>query len=879
MEIITTHNNTDFDGFAAMMAGKKLYPEAKLVFSGKLHRNVREFMSLHKDALNVELVKDIPLAEVDRLILVDTKTRNRIGELKELSLRNGVDIHIYDHHPRFTDDVQGNLEVIEEVGAATTLLVEAIKDQNLPVSPFEATIYALGIYEDTGCLTFSTTTSRDAEAIAYLLACGARLSVIADFIGRPLTENQKNLLNTLLAAAENIEINGVNILIAKTSVEEYISGLSLLTHKLGDIYNIDVTFVVVQMDDRVHIVARNKLDSVDLREILLEFGGGGHATAASASVKGAQVEEVAQKLLAILKGKIRPEIVAAEIMSSPVKFVDLNLSIEEAGKILLRYGHTGLPVVNQYGHMVGIISRRDIDKAKHHGLGHAPVKGYMSHRVISITPQTTLQEIQHTMIKYNIGRLPVIAQNKIMGIVSRTDVLRTLHGDQFPERHRQVFNSKAPVKKSSTNLQKKINKNLPQDISLLLEKVGLLADKRNLPVYAVGGFVRDLLLGVENFDIDIVVEGDGITFARELAEFLCGRVRIYEKFGTAIVILENNFKIDIATARTEYYEFPAALPKVENSSLRQDLYRRDFTINAMALSLNRKNFGELIDFFNGRRDLDEGVVRILYNLSFIEDPTRILRAVRFEQRYNFKIEEQTLDLAKSAIKDKMLVKLTGDRVRGELKTILNEPASWKAVARMKGLEVWAQILPGVEINPKVKKVMEKIPEAITVLEEEFEPEQYSPWLVNLIGLIHLIKPEELGEIALRLNLTNEEEHIISQVLTLCPGLTRVLDSKKELRPSALYNLLHDVPAEVLALAITRAKTGMVLKRIKFYFSCRRYNKLEITGDDIKSMGYKPGPLFGEVLAQVQNARLDGLVKNRQEELEFAREYLKKKEGN
>lgn len=191
MEIIVSHNNTDLDGLASMVAAKKLYPEAELVYGGKLHRNVREFMALHKDTLNVRLARDIPVDQVERLILVDTKSPTRIGEIKEALKNKNIDIHIYDHHPEQEDDIRGNIVVNELVGATTTLLVEQIQQRKIPINSLEATIFALGIYEDTGCLTFSTTTARDAQAVAYLLAQGAKLSVVADFIGRPLTEAQK----------------------------------------------------------------------------------------------------------------------------------------------------------------------------------------------------------------------------------------------------------------------------------------------------------------------------------------------------------------------------------------------------------------------------------------------------------------------------------------------------------------------------------------------------------------------------------------------------------------------------------------------------------------------------------------------------------------
>ncbi len=875
MEIIVSHNNTDLDGLAAMVAAKKLYPDAELVYAGKLHRNVREFMSLHKDTLNVMPAKDVPQDLVERLILVDTKSPGRIGELKSLPDKPGIDIHIYDHHPASVGDVQGSLEVIELVGATTTLLVEIIKEQDIGINSFEATIFALGIYEDTGSLTFPTTTPRDAQAVAYLLAQGAKLSVVADFIGRPLTEEQKSLLNTLIVSSENMLINGVRVLVANAAIDEYIGGLSLLTHKLADVANIDVVFAVVHMDDRVHMVARSRLDSVNVGEMLGHFNGGGHATAASATIKNGNVTEIVEKLRVLLQDGVRPEVVAADIMSAPVKTLTLQTTIQEAGKIMLRYGHTGLPVVDGEK-MVGIISRRDIDKARHHGLGHAPVKGFMSRKVLTITSNTTLPEIQHLMIDHNIGRLPVIEKNRIAGIVSRTDILRTLHGENYPERYERVYNITQPIgDRAGDNVIELMAKNLPANVRDLLGQISYLADQQGCAVFVVGGFVRDLLLEVENLDIDLVVEGDGIAFARALAGFLCGRVRIHEKFGTAMVILPDHFRVDVATARTEYYEYPAALPQVEVSSLRQDLYRRDFTVNAMAITLSVHNFGVLVDYFGGRRDLEEGIIRVMYNLSFVEDPTRILRAVRFEQRYGFTIESQTLSLAKGAIKSRMLAKLSANRVREEVKHILNESCPVGAIRRMQELGIWRYILPAAVLDDEVLTLAGKLPGAMSFV-WDMGLHDYDPWLIYLVSLLHKSVIDAAG-LEEKLRLTRDEQHIVTEILRRWSGTMSELAATRPMKMSEIAGFLRDFTPEGYVFILAKADTDWVSERIKNYLARSRHNKLAVTGEDIIKLGYKPGPLFKEVLDVLRDARLDGLVQTREDELCFARDYLAQRE--
>lgn len=875
MEIIVSHNNTDLDGLASMIAAKKLYPDAFLVYSGKLNKNVREFMALHKDTFSFSLAKEVPLQDVTKLILVDTKIVSRIGEVRSVLTNPGLEIHIFDHHPKNDNDITGHFSVVEPVGAATTLLVEMMKERDLPINSLEATIFALGIYEDTGSLTFTTTTPRDAEAVAYLLAKGAKLSVVADFIDRPLSDRQKNLLNALIVASETLDIHGVKVLITRGETEEYVGGLALLVHKLVDVANIDVAIAAVLMDDRVHVVARSKQDTVDVAQVLSRYKGGGHASAASATVKDIRVDDIIADLKNILHEYVRPEIVAENIMSAPVKTVPLDKTVEEAGKILLRYGHSGLPVVDDL-EMVGIISRRDIDKAKQHDLGHAPVKGFMSRRVITVARQTTIPEIQHLMIEHNIGRLPVIEDGRIVGIVSRTDVLRTLHGENYPDKYERVFNhARSNMGTQFENVTELMVRNLPAHIRDLLGQISFLADREGYCVYVVGGFVRDLILGVENLDIDLVVEGDGIAFARSLAGFLCGKVRVHEKFGTAMVILPDKFRIDVATARTEYYEYPAALPRVEISSLKQDLYRRDFTINAMAVLLSEKNFGCLIDYFGGRRDLEEGIIRVLYNLSFVEDPTRILRAVRFEQRYNFRIESQTLSLAQNAIKAKMPAKLSGDRIREELKHILGENSPAGAVLRMKELNIWPYILPQADIEEETLAILKNIPASIEYF-KDMHVHAINSWIIYLGALVRL-SGCQAADVNERLKLTKDEQRILREILCCYEETVEQLSCPRPMKMSEIAAVLRKISGEAYIYILAGSPTQAVKERLKNYLARSRHNKLQINGEDIKKLGFKPGPHFKTALDAVRDARLDGLIRTREEEISFLSEFMEGKE--
>lgn len=874
MDIITTHTNADLDALASMVAAQKLYPGAIMVFPGSLLKNVEEFMALHKDTIHVRTIRDIVPERVERLILVDTKTPSRLDKLSDLLDRPGIEIHIYDHHPRSEGDAKGSLEVIEPIGATTTLLIERIRERRLAITPLEATVLALGIYEDTGSLVFPHTTSRDAEAVAYTLANGANLAVVADFLWRPLTEEQRELLKALLVSSERYEINGIKFLIARADLDQFVGGLDILTHKLVDFANLEAVFTVVRMEDSVYVVARSSVPEVNVKDILGEFGGGGHPAAASAVIKKSQVQDVITLLHAAIRQKVKLPSTAADIMSSPVKTVTPETVVEDAGRVMLRYGHSGLPVIKD-GQVVGVISRRDVDKALHHGLGHAPVKGFMTGNLVSVGPKATIAAVRELMIKHDIGRLPVLQEGNLAGIVSRSDVLRTLHGD-LQARHHQVYSAKS-FKHHFKNIRELIYRSLPEEYIKILEQVGLIAYDLGCRVFAAGGIVRDLLLGVESLDLDLVVEGDGVELARTLGRQYGARVRVHPKFRTATVLFPDGRQVDVATARVEFYQYPAALPQIETSSLHQDLYRRDFTINAMAVSLNQDDFGDIVDYFGGREDLESGLVRVLHNLSFVEDPTRLLRGIRFEKRYAMNLEPQTFVLATEAVKSNMLERVAAERIWEELKHILSEPRPGLVLSRLIEIGLWDFLFPGVDYR-QVRQVMEEMPRSLRVLHTWDLAEPLEPWPVYLIALLSRSDSDTAGAICRLYHLGQRWTDRVLNGLSGWQDVTNLLQQTQGVLMSELARRVMPLPEETYPLILTHLTNNAARTLFRRVLSAINYDQPSITGKDLSDLGYTPGPSFKLALDAVWQARLDGLVRTRQEELSYAREYLAAYEG-
>lgn len=870
MELIVSHNNIDFDGLASMVAAQKLFPEALMVFAGKLQGSVQEFMALYRDSIDVKNPRIFDIKKVNKLIIVDTRNIKRIGNFRKIIDQGEAELVIFDHHPAGEDDLTSPFLVFDKVGATTTLLMERIIAAKIKITPFEATLFALGIYEDTGSLSFSTTTVRDVKAVAWLLDQGADLKIIRNYMERPLTDEQQELLNLLMEDMESVVHQGINIIIAKASIPEYIAGLDLLIHKIVEFTAAQVVFTVAQMYDRIIMVARSATDGVDVGAILRQFGGGGHNSAASATIKAMNLDWVMDNLHKILKKSISPEVTARNIMSSPVKTVSQNLSIDETEKIMIRYGHTGFPVIDGEK-VIGIISRRDIEKARYHGLGHAPVKGFMSHHIATINSDTSLSEIKQIMIEKDIGRLPVMENDTLVGIISRSDVLRVLHGgDIFP-----VYGSDFPHACSFTgeNFASRMKALLPAHVFKMIEDIGAIADSEKVAVYLVGGMVRDLLLGLPNVDLDLVVEGNGIAFGTKLAKELTGRIYYHEKFGTANLFLNNGLKIDIATARTEYYEFPAALPTVENGSLKQDLYRRDFTINAMAIGLNHHNWGQLIDFFCGCSDLRRKLIRILYNLSFVEDPTRIIRSIRFEKRYDFTIEEDTLRFAQKAIEQNFLERVSANRLKEEFVLILKEKNMIAIFKRLKEMDIWSRILPELELTPGILHFLEHVTEDSSQLTSLLGP--IDPELLTLLLLCHQADEKRVAANIERFQWSKKYNLVLMKTAHEKKKIHAMLQGK-DVPISKIDLLFRDLSNETI-LYFYIVSPDPEQKKIINYLRLRKERIPVVSGKDLKMLGIKPGPVYREILEMLRTSRLDGIVQSRAEEISLIKNYLTKEE--
>jgi len=868
MDVITTHLNADFDCLGAMVAARKLYPDALLVFPGAQEKSMRDFfLKSTSYLLDFTRLKDVEFSRITRLIIVDCQHSSRIGRFAELLGMPQVEVHVYDHHPESSGDISAASGSVRECGSTTTIIAMLLKKQGIQVTPMEATLMMLGIYEDTGCLKFPTTTVDDYAVAGWLLTQGAQLNTVAECISQELTPEQVSLLNDLLHSLKTTTLYGVDISIAHASLDYYVGDIASLAHMMRDMENLQVLFLAVNMGNRVYLVARSRVAEVNVGKILHEFGGGGHATAASAAVRELTLIQVLARLEEILKAKVSPKRLARDFMSQPVKTLDTSLTIAAAREQLTRYNVNAMPVMSN-GTMIGVISRRIVERAIYHGLEGAPVTDYMHSEFMRTSPETSITDIQEYIVGQNRRLVPVFSGEDLVGVVTRTDLLRAMHSEET------LYDlGRGGVTTKGRALEALLKKSVSPATVALLRMMGQTGDELDVPVAAVGGFVRDLLLGQENMDLDITVEGDGIAFAEAFAAKHGARVRTHHKFGTAVIIFPDDSKVDVASTRLEYYESPGALPNVEHSSLKMDLYRRDFTINTLAIRLNGDQFGHLVDYFGGQRDIQDKTIRVLHNLSFVEDPTRVFRAIRFEQRLNFHIASHTENLIKNAVKLHLLDALGGKRLLTELVIILREKEPVKAVQRMAGLGLMPYIHPNLQLTDQLQQLFRDAQEVVAWYSLLFLGRSFEQWHVFFLVLCHNLTDEEFAAACGRLSVGGHQLKDFSGSRAAVGRLAREFSRRghhaETVRSSELYQAFQGIPDEFLLYLMAVSHQTPLRRGISHYFTHLQDVHCLISGEDLKGLGIPPGPRYAEILREILAARLDGLVQSRDDELRLA----------
>ena len=853
MRIITTHLGADFDAFGAAAGALLLAPGARIAFPGSQEAAVRRFVAAEKIRLPEIRVRELRRAKIEGAVVVDCSSWRRLGEVGELIAAAGCPVEIIDHHPEPREAIAGAAVTSAPVAATCTVLAGVLREREVPLDPLTASLLLMGIYEDTGGLTYVDTTAADLGAAAWLLERGARLDWVRRYVLRPLEPEQLALLNHLVEGAVEHRLGGVRVVVTVARPAEQVEEAAYVVHRYAEIFDLPVVIAILEASPQLVVIARSTHPALDAGRLLGPLGGGGHATAAAARVRGSSAVELAQRLLGEIRRELQAGWTAGALAHPMLHTCQSDVTVGAAKERLTRLRINAMPVEEE-GALVGVVTRQILDNAIAGGLAERPVTTVMLPGVAQVKASAPVEEVERALVDSH-ARFVVVDLPTGRGIVTRMDLFRRLYERQIAAGE-SVDRRVAGARRVIHNVARRLRARIPEQLLGVLRAIGEIADRQGTRAYLVGGAVRDVMLGRPLEDVDVVVEGNGLELAREVVARCGGRYHPHEPFLTAVVTLPNGTVVDVATARTEFYRSPAALPEVESSALRQDLYRRDFTVNAMAIALSAAHLGDLVDFFGGQRDLHLRQIRVLHSLSFLDDPTRALRAIRFATRLGFDIAAETRQLLRVAVGEGVFARLTGERLREELILLLEEGRAAESLAELHQLGVLESIFPDARWTPAVKRLVHDLEGMLTwaALEEVCD----EPRWVALVAALATHAGESGGvAIARRLALAGRPAAIVREAR---PRTEHVLAAVAApgARPSQIVAALERAPRPLAIVAMAHA--GDETRRLlRLALTGWLRAPLPVTGARLLAAGAKPGPAVGDAVRRARAAVLDGEI--------------------
>ena len=734
MDIILTHEQADFDAAGSVLAAWLLDPARIPVLPKRRNRNLAAFIEDYKNRLPFFTWNNVPKGTIHRVYITDTQKIEPHSRLE-----NVRDYVIWDHHPHRHVFPDREENIYDPTGACTTFLVEKLMEKpGLHPGRIFTTLMLMGIYEDTGSLSYGSTTPRDIRAAAWLVEKGADLDLMRRYVLQPMTDNQQAGCERLIQTMETYEIRGKNIIIASADIRTIGDEFSAVAHQLRDMFNPDGLILLLAVRTGVRLICRATTDDIDFGAMMRTMNGGGHSRAAS-------------------------------------------------GMIQLEY--------------MEIADAED---------------------VLSDARETVLESLPNF------------------------------------------------IKIQQQNLSEKLNEQIPAEQLSLIHNIADCAEQLDMPVYIVGGVVRDLLLNHPVMDFDIVVEGDATRLGQQLTAQYGGKLVTHPQFFTAKWQMKNGMSLDLISARSETYSSPAALPTVEMADIEADLHRRDFSLNTLAVRLDGEYYGQLLDLCGGLQDLQDGLIRTLHNRSFIDDPTRLFRAVRFEQRLGFEMESDTLQQIRGQLNG--IAGLTGQRIWHELRLYCDEEYPEKDFSRIVQLGFASQIHDALIWNEQIEqdciRFRETVPgkfwQTLSGLDFDMVEADGAFWTWLSSFPVNIIT-----QTAERLLLPKKEQHCIEGLSILRTELPNMIRNA----PSEITYFLEKLPSESLycyALFCTEPELDILKKFVNTWHRIQP----SVTGNDLLDMGVRPGPEMKHLLTMLRSACIDTDIQP-EEEIEWVEMFLKK----
>lgn len=865
MKIIITHLHCDLDGLASMIAASLLHPNAQIVLNGSPDANVRKYLRNEGKDLHILPERRVHMEDITEMIIVDTCDIKRLGNYaKLLSDKTTIQTICYDHHPNQGDYPFHKIHRGNH-GACSSFMLEILNQESITINPNQATLFALGIYEDTGSFQNPNTTDKDFLAMAYLFSLGASLSVINQYINPNLSSKQLQLLHSMMNSMEIETVHGISAYFITLSINRYQEDVSYLVQYLKRVEKISLLICFVEISAKITVIVRSDFPFIKADQILQPFGGGGHGTASACTINNSSIQEIKKQIMLIVEESIIHSGTAKMIMSSHLFTVPSDTTLVEAFNQIANQPFSTI-IVSDEGVLKGLLTKKTIIRLFQHGYTSILLKNLLiTNEIVTAQPNDSIIHIQHLMTEKDIGRVPILdEENQLIGIITRSDILR------FQMKYLVQRKAITPTYSIKALLLTKLSKHQ----LTILKQIADVADQLQVPAYLVGGCVRDILLGYPISDLDIVVEGKANLLADEFSKQHHKKVVHFERFNTSLIAYDSMNKIDVATARTEQYEKPGILPTVTTSTIYNDLYRRDFTINSMAVQINKDNFGEFFDSFGGRRDLQHRTIRILHNFSFIDDPTRILRAIRFEQRFHFKIDIKTMKILTKTLRTEPFKSIAVERITREFILACAEEKPHFYFKRLYDCQILCSIFPSLSFSAEKFSLFQNCYEAIIWLRNSFQ-DDFEKWVIYHIALLYDLSARARQRFIETLKYPNHLKEALKQVNEIIEAFQSDPYSTNAYFYTTLLSKKH---IEAILYAKVYLNNNTFHSCVNKYLSEWRNAKLLINGYDLLSIGYQKGITMKKILEELLAKKLDGLLPSKDHELHYAIERLSELES-
>ncbi|WP_297888383.1 CBS domain-containing protein [Sulfurihydrogenibium sp.] len=833
----------DLDAFSSAYGLTLLYPDTYILLPNSFEYKVRKLLKIYETKIKDKVMKkeDLDLNKVEKVFLVDSQN---VPDL----IKN-VPIEIFDHHPKKNFSLNKNVKKhLYKTGSISTVVVEKIKRKKISIDKDDATILSSGIYEDTGGFKFKGTTPRDIKAFYYLFKSGLDVLKLKKIVTDTFDLEDTEILKEIIKNTEPLITEDKKVFISSIT-KRYTKDIAWLLKYVKTFEEADAYFLVVNQKSKKVIIGRSKDEKIDVGKILSEFDGGGHPFAASAVIVGFDYPEIKNFLLSFLLGKQQSVL---NFLKNDLPVVESNVKIREVKNILKDFKYA---VVVEKGKYVGVLTEKVVNNAIKHKLENEDAITF-SEEMITIPMNTNFIQLLKTFSSYNLEILPVVKKGYYKGVVYKKDFINFISGIL---EDKPVFQ---PISKPKVlDYSNKLREFFPKDIFNIIKEVGEYAEKLGYKAYIIGGVVRDIVMGKKSLDIDIIVEGSAVDLVRNFAKAKNLNFHIYPEFMTGNITLENKIKLDFATARKEEYESPGSYPRVEKASLFEDLYRRDFTINTLAIEITKSNFGKLIDYFNGFVDIKEKRIRVLHTLSFVEDPIRILRGLRFAGRFNFKLEKKTQQLLNHAIEKDLLNFAPTGRINLELNLTFNEEKVIDILILMDKYKILYKLFSGLSVDSVKKELLIKLKDNFLLLEKLLNtsfPKASNYLYILLSGfplevIFNYLKKYHFEKEAKYINDFYTNLETISQTQEKFKIYQTIKSFNKDFLP-ALLTLLNEDKLKIILDIVEKEKNPL------------------IKGEDLIQMGLKPSRIFKEILDDTFKRYLENSLKTKEDALS----YIKKK---